>query len=883
MQKNVLPIKPLKHLTRKDLITSIDNALVNENKSLLIKAPAGYGKTYLLIDYAYHIQDAQKKLLWSRLTSDDNSPEYFFTYFLKALKDTGLISDKLYFDENISLLRFINNLVTELETLDENIYLFFNDFQCINNSVVVDFFQHLILNTSSKIKVLVASRVALPFPTSKAFITQKIHQIGVQELAFNIDDIKQLACDVYHTAIDDDDVQALLAKTNGWPAIISLELNTGNLSFNQGFKNNNVIESNKDLTQYFYEEVISTLSEQHLNSLLILSISNYLCADLSYELTADKEFFNDYFLKTIPIIALDDPLLPSKYDWYTIQPILKSFLRQKFYALDTLEQQQLNLRTAQWFLKKDVYIEAVEHFILAKDFQQAITILEDKGINIIASGNFPRFAKLISHLPNDLLISKVNVLALTGWFYALNYQHSSANSVLVSIEQIISKNPNANNAGAIEQMVALRASNAAFSDSQYKFEAELDQSFNSRPLTVPYAENSQRDLKCFTYLHQDKFEELDQQMNESLFFAQGGALFYSTIIVNVCFAMKEFVLGRLSSCIEICQSIEKFISKQAHETQLYHLVNVVKGMVAYVQGDLDSALAYFDGSGHQVRYLSEPSFLAWYYACHIQLLTELNDQEARELLIEELLELNASRKLTFSTSPVVYEALDNFLYLNHDDDAIALHEQYKSLMQSYTGPKSQHLIFDETMVDSLMLIRQGELEQVTKSLADLIHQYEKSGRVLQQLKCLITLVNVYVQKEQFSHAKLTLKKAISVAYKKNIIQYFSRLGEKAIHYLQDWSLTELSPKRKAFMVDVCARFDGFKPNSQQPVVQIEPLTTAENKIMELLSEGHSNKDIADKLYLSINTVKTHLKTIYVKLGASNRIQATRLFNQINFS
>jgi DNA-binding NarL/FixJ family response regulator len=51
------------------------------------------------------------------------------------------------------------------------------------------------------------------------------------------------------------------------------------------------------------------------------------------------------------------------------------------------------------------------------------------------------------------------------------------------------------------------------------------------------------------------------------------------------------------------------------------------------------------------------------------------------------------------------------------------------------------------------------------------------------------------------------------------------------------------------------------------------LSARESELLPLLAEGLKNNEIAEALYLSVNTVKTHLKDLYRKLGASNRAQA----------
>ncbi len=54
---------------------------------------------------------------------------------------------------------------------------------------------------------------------------------------------------------------------------------------------------------------------------------------------------------------------------------------------------------------------------------------------------------------------------------------------------------------------------------------------------------------------------------------------------------------------------------------------------------------------------------------------------------------------------------------------------------------------------------------------------------------------------------------------------------------------------------------------------VEPLTQREREILGLLADGLTNREIADRLYLSHETVKWYNKQLYGKLGVSNRTQA----------
>jgi DNA-binding CsgD family transcriptional regulator len=66
---------------------------------------------------------------------------------------------------------------------------------------------------------------------------------------------------------------------------------------------------------------------------------------------------------------------------------------------------------------------------------------------------------------------------------------------------------------------------------------------------------------------------------------------------------------------------------------------------------------------------------------------------------------------------------------------------------------------------------------------------------------------------------------------------------------------------------------GVRRRADRPAGLVEPLTDRELEVLELLAAGMSNEAIAASLFLSVNTVKTHLKNVYGKLQVSSRTQA----------
>ncbi|WNC67120.1 LuxR C-terminal-related transcriptional regulator [Thalassotalea nanhaiensis] len=870
MQKYVVPIKPVKLYRRTRLIEQIDISLSGQAKFLFIKAPAGYGKSYLMIDYANHILQQSGLVVWTSLDSDDNKSEFFFSYFIDSLKAQGLVNDGLFYDENISQLSFVYQIISELQSCNKPVFLFFDDFHNIHNRVIADFFQQLIVNSSEKINVVIASRIDLPFPIAKAYVAEKVCKLKAHELAFTENEILQYFEKFNQRLLTADEVSNVFSMTGGWPAVISMHKNLSH--WTTGSTNE------ENLAAYFLEEIFVGLSEQEKHCLLLISISDFLCEQLIDTIT-DSSDFSANVIKKFPVMRLHKKNLTERFEWFALQPLLKDYLYQQLSIHNRDDIKDLHQRCANWYLSNHIFLEAVDHCIKAEQYQSAVAILEEHGNTIIASGNFPRFNVLISQLPYDVLLSNIYLLVLQAWNYSLTYQHRKGELVIENLESMLNQKSEVSEREQLK-LLAVKAAHAAWTDNFSNYQQRVDNAMSKRPLALPHFENSLRVVQCIGFLHSNQFEKLRETGEDAEFFARGGSLFYSTVTIKVTLAMLEFIQGNTEQCLGKCDEVTAFINSQQHDSQLAHMVNVMRGMAAYITGDLKLTKQFFDTSGSIISYIAEPSFLAWYYVTHIQLLTDLNENEQRELMIEQLLELLESRQISTSKIPLYYEAIRYYLFTANPEEANTIYESFKAENINTHTQENNHLLFNASMIDCLMLSANGDMEICIVKLTQVINDFEQSSRTLQQVRALVFLVNIYIIGKDIHNAKIALKKVISIASKKNIIQYLGRLDKVAIDLLNEWSLTELSPRRKTFMQDICKRFEGLDMRKRFELQLVEDLTAAEQKVMQLLGTGNSNQQIADQLCVSINTVKTHLKTSYAKLGVSNRIQAIQVFGQM---
>lgn len=118
-----------------------------------------------------------------------------------------------------------------------------------------------------------------------------------------------------------------------------------------------------------------------------------------------------------------------------------------------------------------------------------------------------------------------------------------------------------------------------------------------------------------------------------------------------------------------------------------------------------------------------------------------------------------------------------------------------------------------------------------------------------------------------------LKVIIVTTFKR--VGYFERAVKAGVdaYVLKDRSTSELM----STIHTVLAGKKEYSPELMESMIsQDNPLSPQEKRILQLISLGKSNQDIADTLYLSNGTVRNYTSSIFNKLSANNRVEAARI-------
>jgi LuxR family maltose regulon positive regulatory protein len=177
-----------------------------------------------------------------------------------------------------------------------------------------------------------------------------------------------------------------------------------------------------------------------------------------------------------------------------------------------------------------------------------------------------------------------------------------------------------------------------------------------------------------------------------------------------------------------------------------------------------------------------------------------------------------------------------------------------------------------------ILIAQNKLDDADRLLQRLIVNAKADDRVYMMIEMRLWRVLIFKLKEEAAAAQGELKKALSLAEPGGFILIFVSKGKPVAEVLEEI----LTVKKRdhdettaGFSLSYAKKLQAVFKASTPPKIEglMGPMSDRELEVLYLIAAGLTNKEIAEKLFVSLNTVKTHTKNINSKLSVNSRTKA----------
>jgi LuxR family maltose regulon positive regulatory protein len=370
-------------------------ALLDDDSRRLavVVAPAGWGKTTLLADWARRGDPA---VAWLTLDDSDDEPHRFWTYLVSALRTVnpalgGAALKALRVTEIDPLEVAVPSLLNDLDAMTIGRHaLVLDDYHVLRDRRIHEAVEFFLGYLPPSFRLVVASRLDPPLPLARLRAGGELAEIRAAGLRFTGDEAAGLVNDVAGDALDTDGIAALVHRTEGWAAGIKLMALALRAAPAAGAGPPGGDE--RHVVDYLTSEVLDGLGDGQRDFLLRTSVLEQLCGPLC---DAVLERAGSH-LVLAELERADLFLVPLDFQrfWYRYHRLFRGALRRELAAVAPDAAPRLLRRAAEWCAKSGEQEQAIRYLIAAGDRQAAAELLAASDDDFLARGAIGAFLRL---------------------------------------------------------------------------------------------------------------------------------------------------------------------------------------------------------------------------------------------------------------------------------------------------------------------------------------------------------------------------------------------------------------------------------------------------------------------------------------------------------
>ena len=860
------------------LNTCLDKALI------LISAPAGYGKTTLVSSW---LQESKIPSSWLSLDEGDNDPIRFLQNFLAALqKIVPTIQPDL-----LSLVQrtqpapydmLLNILINEIAAHGVPFVLILDDFHVIHAQPILEMLAFLIDHVPPQLHLLLLTRIDPPVPLFRLRARDQLLEIRAEQLRFTREETTAFLNEVMGLRLSADDIVAMHARTEGWIAglqlaALSMQACKDIRSFVSAFTG-----SHHHIMDFLTEEVLKLQPEWVRMFLLQTSILASMCGSLCDAVVVPGESGLDNgqaMLEALEAMNLFVIPLDDRRQWYRYHHLFADVVNLRLKHLFPQLLPELHRRASQWYEQNAMISEATHHAIVAGNQARAAQLVEQNGCSLLMRGEGFTLLKWVESVASYtqthpwLSILKAWGLALTGHLDQVEPTLQTAEGLFSPLEPAIEAKIMLGSIAAVRAFMA-----------NLHGEAQLAADYAQGALEYLPANN---DFSCSmrsvaTSICGDaswingNLEEARSAYLEAMQISRAAGNIYMTIIAKSNLADVLIEQGELHQAARIyAETLQNARHPDGQELPIADRLLAGLGGISYEWNDLEAADQYTQRCielcqqwGNSNLLAKSYVMLAWLEQARSNLKKAQEAMHAAELMLNE-------QRLSPRRSYLVKLALAHWWIIQGSLERASHLVQRLGLAIDDEIPYARE---PEYLLLVRLLLAQSEYD-AARSLAErLLRMAEAAKRVRQVVEILSLQALIFQGKKDMDQALAVLGKAFSLAQPEGYARIFLDEGEPMVKLLYQAKSHRMGSGYPSELLSGLWSASDIEPPPAQ--LLIEPLTARELEVLKLIEVGCTNQDIAERLVISIPTVKRHISNIYAKLGAQSRTQAVSLGREL---
>lgn len=856
-------------------------------KLTLICAPAGFGKTTLLSEWIADTQrrDPQVRVGWISLDESDNDPSRFLTYLLEALNraDPALDAEALrHLLPAVELT--LTTLINEIAASAHEVILVLDDFQSIEDASIRDALVFLLDHLPSNLHLALASRSDPLLPLARLRAEGDLTELRAADLRFTPTEVAAFLNEVMHIRLSDDDVAALEARTEGWIAglqLAALSMREGPdvSGFIQGFTG-----SNRFVIDYLAEEVLKRQPDHIRDFLLSTAVldrmSGPLCDAVTGQ-TLSSEILESLERENLFVVPLDD-----RREWYRYHHLFADVLRARLMKEAPGRVSAIHSLASEWYERNDLPEDAVRHALAVADYGRAARVIEGTVPAARKSRQDTMLLRWLAVLPKDTIARRPVLSVYYAWSLLISGDVDGVEPWLRSAELAHASTTDdgapAHDSAPGEELemlpVTIALYRAAVAQARGDMAGTKEYAERARDLTLPDDHLGRGAAAGFLGLASWAMGDLDAalmafgEVGTSLRLAGNLPDALSTTIVLGDMLITQ---GRLRDAQRGYE--QALLLAGAHgEPAPQSTADLHAGISELLRerNELAAAtehLAASEALGE--RAFSHENRYRWFVA--MARIREAEGQPDAALDLLATAETVYRRGFFPEVRPI--SAMVARMWIGQgrlgdargwaDTQAVSAADDL-SYLREFSHITLARLRIAEHRADP----GRGFIDEAMRLLNRLLEAAQNGRRTGSVNEILLLQALAYDAQGQMSLALEPLKRVLAQAEPEGYVRLFVDEGRPMVGLLRAAAHEGILPAYVGRLRESSRRADGAGPAIG---AMTEALSERELQVLRLLATGLSGPEIARELYVSLNTLRTHTKHIFGKLGVNNRADAIR--------
>jgi LuxR family maltose regulon positive regulatory protein len=882
---------------RTRLIERLDEGL--HRRLTLVCAPAGFGKTTLLGEW---VATLPRPAAWLSLDEGDNDPARFLAYLVAALRTIAPsvgegVLGALGSPQPPPTESVLTALLNEMAALAEDLILILDDYHVINATAVDDALAFLLEHLPPRMHLVMATREDPPLPIARLRARGQMCEVRAAELRFTPTEASGFLEGATGLKLSTEDMAALEERTEGWIAGLQLAALSMRGREDVGGFIRAFAGDNRYVLDYLAEEVLGRQPERIRSFLLSTSVLERMSGPLCDAVTGQED--GRGMLEALErgnffVVPLDE-----RRQWYRYHHLFADVLYAHLMAEHPDLIPALHRRASGWYERNGWTVDAIRHALAAEDFGRAADLVE------LAVPEMRRSRQEAT---------------LLGWFEALPDELFRDRPVL-----------NVHYAGTLLQSGRLEGVEDRMRDAEQWLDTKADVGERSEASSagmVVVDQEEFRRLPGSVAIYRAGIALVVGDVTETVKYARRA--------LDLAAEDDHFRCGSAAALLGLAYwtsgdleaGHRSYADGMAHLLRIGHISDAIGCAIALAdmrigQGRLRDAMGTYERGLRLATKQGEP-FLRGAADMHVgmsDIHRERNELDVATQHLQRSEELgefaglpqNRYRwRVAMARIREAHGDLDGALDLLDEAERLYVGDFFPNV-RPVAAQKARVLIAQGRLGEALdwarerglsahdslgylrefehvtlarVLVAQFETQRVEQSIHEamgllerLLQTAEAGERTGSAIEILILRALAHHVQGDTPTGLVPLERALTLAEPEGYARVFVDEGRPMARLLAEGAARGIVPHYTAkllaaFEAEKQKNADESQPSTTPPAQSlIEPLSQRELEVLRLIAQGLSNREIGEKLYLAIITVKGHNRNIFRKLGVRRRTEA----------